>query len=110
MEAEADGRRGVWPWCCCAPRAREDARQLLGGDAIVNSDLPTPAAFGAKAQALGLASSTSVSFPTMARAPDEAGGASKLVAFKAVTSGYPLRGNVRVGLQFNADQRLELAP
>ena len=26
-----------------------DARQLLGGDAIVNSDLPTPAPFMAKA-------------------------------------------------------------
>jgi putative ABC transport system permease protein len=73
-----------------------DARQLLGGDAIVNSDLPTPAPFMDKANELGLATVSIVSFPTMARAPDDAGGATKLVAFKAVASGYPLRGNLRV--------------
>jgi len=73
-----------------------DARQLLGGDAIVNSDLPTPAPFMDKAKELGLATVSIVSFPTMARAPDDAGGATKLVAFKAVASGYPLRGNLRI--------------
>ena len=73
-----------------------DARQLLGGDAIVRSDLPTPAPFMAKANELGLATVSIVSFPTMARAPDDAGGATKLVAFKAVAAGYPLRGNLRI--------------
>jgi len=73
-----------------------DARQLLGGDAIVNSDLPTPQPFMAKANELGLATVSIVSFPTMARAPDAAGGATKLVAFKAVAAGYPLRGNLRI--------------
>ncbi len=73
-----------------------DARQLLGGDAIVRSDQPTPAAYLSKARDLGLASSTSVSFPTMARARDEDGGASKLVAFKAVMPGYPLRGSMQI--------------
>ncbi len=73
-----------------------DARQLLGGDAVVNSDLPTPAPFMVKANALGLVTTSIVSFPTMARAPDVAGGATKLVAFKAVAAGYPLRGNLRV--------------
>jgi putative ABC transport system permease protein len=73
-----------------------DARQLLGGDAIVNSDLPTPAPFAAKAKELGLQSVSIVSFPTMARAPDDAGGSTKLVAFKAVAAGYPLRGNLRI--------------
>ena len=73
-----------------------DARQLLGGDVIVNSDQPTPAAFIGKAVALGLRTSSQLSFPTMARARDEDGGASKLVAFKAVADGYPLRGNLRL--------------
>jgi putative ABC transport system permease protein len=73
-----------------------DARQLLGGDAIVNSDQPTPEAFVSRAQALGLRTSSQLSFPTMARARDEDGGASKLVAFKAVAAGYPLRGAMRV--------------
>ena len=73
-----------------------DARQLLGGDVIVNSDQPAPAEFLDKALALGLRTSQQLSFPTMARARDEDGGASKLVAFKAVAAGYPLRGNLRV--------------
>lgn len=73
-----------------------DARQLLGGDAIVNSDSPTPAPFAAKAKELGLQAVSMVSFPTMARAPVDAGGSTKLVAFKAVAAGYPLRGNLRI--------------
>ena len=75
---------------------QRDARQLLGGDAVLRSDEPTPAAFIAKAQALGLKSALSVSFPTMARATDADGGASKLVAFKAVPEGYPLRVSLKI--------------
>ncbi len=75
---------------------QRDARQLLGGDAVVRSDGITPAAFIAKAQALGLKAASTVTFPTMARASDADGGASKLVAFKAVPSGYPLRGSLTV--------------
>ena len=73
-----------------------DARQLLGGDAIVNSDQPTPEAFITRAQGLGLRTSSQLSFPTMARAREEDGGASKLVAFKAVAAGYPLRGTMQL--------------
>jgi putative ABC transport system permease protein len=73
-----------------------DARQLLGGDAVVSSDNPTPQAFIDKASALGLQAVTTLGFPTMARAPEAQGGASKLVAFKAVPAGYPLRGNLKV--------------
>ncbi len=75
---------------------QRDARQLLGGDAVLRSDEATPAAFIAKAQALGLKSALSVSFPTMARATDADGGASKLAAFKAVPEGYPLRGSLKI--------------
>ena len=75
---------------------QRDARQLLGGDAVIRSDGITPAAFIAKAQALGLKAITTVSFPTMGRATDADGGASKLVAFKAVPEGYPLRGAMKV--------------
>jgi len=73
-----------------------DARQLLGGDAIVASDQPAPAAFAAKARALGLATATTAAFPSMGRAPDARGGASKLVTIKAVSAAYPLRGVVTV--------------
>lgn len=75
---------------------QRDALQLLGGDAVVRSDGPTPQAFVARARALGLKGASTVTFPTMARARDEDGGASKLVAFKGVPQGYPLRGNLTV--------------
>ena len=45
-----------------------DARSLLGGDAIVASDLPAPPAFEAKARALGLATASTANFPSMGRA------------------------------------------
>lgn len=73
-----------------------DARQLLGGDAVISSDRPMPAAFVDRARGLGLSMTQSVSFPTMARASERDGGDSKLVAFKAVESGYPLRGKLRI--------------
>src|SRR5436853_7510076 len=57
-----------------------DARQLLGGDTVVVSDNPTPAAFADKARALGLRAATTLVFPTMARAPDAQGGGARLVA------------------------------
>jgi putative ABC transport system permease protein len=71
-----------------------DARQLLGGDAVVVSDKPTPANFQQKAQALGLTTNATLSFPSMARADDAKGGETKLVALKAVSEGYPLRGQM----------------
>jgi putative ABC transport system permease protein len=74
-----------------------DARQMLGGDAIVASDQPAPAAFAERARALGLATATTAAFPSMGRAPDDRGGASRLVTVKAVSDAYPLRGKVTVG-------------
>ena len=79
-----------------------DARQLLGGDAVIASDNPTPQAFIEKVRSLGLRSVGTLSFPTMARAPDPLGGASRLVALKAVPRGYPLRGSVEVAPQPDA--------
>ncbi|MDP4612996.1 MAG: ABC transporter permease, partial [Limnohabitans sp.] len=95
-----------------------DARQLLGGDAVVVSDQSTPDAFVQKAQQAGLQSNTNVSFPTMARAMAPAGAeaassatasasgnsstmppATRLVALKAVEPGYPLRGRLEISGQ-----------
>lgn len=75
---------------------QRDARQLLGGDAVLASDNPAPAAFAERAQALGLQVGATQTFPTMGRAADEQGGASRLVALKAVSPGYPLRGQLLV--------------
>ena len=71
-----------------------DARQLLGGDAIVSSDQPAPAAFADKARALGLVTATTAAFPSMGRALEAQGGAARLVSVKAVSDAYPLRGKV----------------
>ena len=76
-----------------------DARQLLGGDAVVVSDNPTPAAFVERARALGLQGVTTLVFPSMGRAPEANGGATRLVALKAVEPGYPLRGRLRIAEQ-----------
>ena len=70
-----------------------DARQLLGGDAVVVSDQPTPQTVLDEAERNGLVRNTSITFPTMARAIT---GASKLVALKAVSPGYPLRGQLQL--------------
>ena len=71
-----------------------DARQLIGGDAVVVSDKPTAENFLQKAKELGLKTNATLSFPSMARADDAQGGETKLVALKAVSEGYPLRGQL----------------
>lgn len=73
-----------------------DARQLLGGDAILSSDQPAPDRYAEQARALGLRTATSAAFPSMARAEDAHGGGSRLVAVKAVSTEWPLRGQVQV--------------
>ena len=46
---------------------QRDALQLLGGDAVVASDNPTPAAFVERAKSLGLQTGATVGFPTKGR-------------------------------------------
>jgi len=69
-----------------------DAKQLLGGDAVVVSDQPTPPSIEALAKQYGLQATSTLAFATMASANDSA----KLVALKSVQSGYPLRGNLKI--------------
>jgi putative ABC transport system permease protein len=73
---------------------RRDAAQLLGGDAVVASDQPTPQAIVDLATELKLTTVRSAAFPSMARVDETQGGESRLVSVKAVSSGYPLRGRV----------------
>ena len=75
---------------------QRDAGQLLGGDAVVVSDTPTPAHIVTYARGMGLQGVITLSFPTMARAAQAQGGESRLVALKAVEAGYPLRGQLKV--------------
>ncbi len=82
-----------------------DATALLGGDAIVGSDKPAPDELLQRARELGLHTATSANFPSMGRAPDELGGASRLVAVKAVSDAYPLRGQLRLKAASDAAER-----
>ncbi len=86
-----------------------DARALLGGDAIISSDQPTPPELVAAAQQAGLAVARSAAFPSMARAPDAQGGAVRLVAVKGVSEAYPLRGQLQLKAGRDAPVRLVAA-
>ena len=87
-----------------------DARALLGGDAIVATDQPTPASFIARATELKLRVASHAGFPSMARAPEDRGGAARLVSVKAVSDGYPLRGQLTVRGADGREQAVVAAP
>ncbi|TDI79935.1 MAG: FtsX-like permease family protein [Betaproteobacteria bacterium] len=66
--------------------------QLLGADLIIVSDRPLPQHYADEAIRLGLTTSTVLKFPSMVVKGDN----SMLVGIKAVTAGYPLRGELRI--------------
>jgi putative ABC transport system permease protein len=74
-----------------------DAAQLLGADTVAVGDQPVPAGLSEQARQLGLRQTTTAVFPSMARAPDELGGDTRLVTLKAVGEAYPLRGQLTLG-------------
>jgi putative ABC transport system permease protein len=91
---------------------QRDAAQLLGGDGVIASDQPLPAAFADEARRRGLAITRMAVFPSMARAPDERGGATRLVSLKAVDDAYPLRGRMVVAdaVEGGAERSLSNGP
>jgi len=74
-----------------------EAGQLLGGDLLLSADHPWDDAARREAERLGLAQVDSVSFPSMVAS----GQASQLAEVKAVGTGYPLRGRLRVAPALN---------
>ncbi|MEP7073733.1 MAG: ABC transporter permease, partial [Nitrosospira sp.] len=70
--------------------------QLLGADLIVFADHPLSPHYAEEAKRLGLAVSTALKFPSMAAK----GESSLLTEIKAVTAGYPLRGDLRISEDF----------
>lgn len=74
---------------------QRDAAQYLGGDAVLESDHAIDPQWEREADRLGLRSALTVSFPSMTMA-DANPEADALVAVKAVSSGYPLRGTLQV--------------
>ena len=75
---------------------QRDAHQLLAADLLISSDHPISPEWRTRATQAGLQMAETVVFPSMAFNP---AGASKLVSLKAVSSGYPLRGNLKISQQ-----------
>lgn len=69
---------------------QRDAAQMLGGDLIIESGQPVPQNFIEQAHDLHLATAKTLEFPSMVLY----NGASHLVSVKAVSTEYPLRGQV----------------
>lgn len=71
---------------------QRDAAQMLGGDIVIRSGQPVADRFVEQARKRGLTTVKTMEFPSMLMH----GSASQLVSVKAVSSGYPLRGSVRL--------------
>ncbi|MGH8762647.1 MAG: ABC transporter permease [Nitrosospira sp.] len=70
--------------------------QLLGADLIIFADHSLPPHYTDEAKRLGLTVSTAIKFPSMAAKGEN----SLLTEIKAVTAGYPLRGELRISEDF----------
>ena len=66
--------------------------QLLGADLVIVSDRPLSQLYTGEAVKLGLNISSSLKFPSMVVKGED----NILVGIKAVTAGYPLRGELRI--------------
>jgi putative ABC transport system permease protein len=73
-----------------------DANQLLGADLVVNADQPINDAWRAEAARRGLTLAETIAFPSMAVAGEGDKALSQLASIKAVSPGYPLRGNLKI--------------
>ena len=73
-----------------------DAHQLLGADLLINADQPLPPAWRAEALRRGLVLADTVTFPSMAQAGEGEASLAQLASVKAVSPGYPLRGQLKI--------------
>jgi putative ABC transport system permease protein len=86
-----------------------DATELLGADLLVRSDYPLRETWRAEAGARGLLMADVVSFPSMATTGNAETEDTRLVAVKAVSSAYPLRGDLLLRTK-NAERTTRGAP
>jgi putative ABC transport system permease protein len=82
---------------------QRDAHQLLGADLVINSDQPVGNTWREEATRRGLILAETIAFPSMAIAGEGDQAATKLAAVKAVSPGYPLRGNMKLASGNNGD-------
>lgn len=82
-----------------------DAHQLLGADLLINADQPVRQQWRDEAKRRGLLLADTVTFPSMAQAGEGDASVAVLASVKAVSQGYPLRGQLRITV--NQDDALE---
>ncbi|MDA1108044.1 MAG: FtsX-like permease family protein [Proteobacteria bacterium] len=83
------------------------ANELLGADALVVADHPLASGLLQRAHAAGLKSAKTLSFASMALAGDR----NQLAEVKAVSEGYPLRGELRIAQEpFAPEQQVQTIP
>ena len=88
-----------------------EATTFLGADSVISSSRPIPDAFREAAAERGLAQVDVVSFPSMLFADASDDARNQLVSVKAVGSGYPLRGAVRIADEpFGPDRVADTVP
>ena len=85
----------------------QEAGQVLAADRVVAAGEPIPEAFAARAEALGLNASRTLTFSSMLFAGDD----SQLASVKAVQHNYPLRGDLIVAdAPFGAGRKILHGP
>lgn len=78
------------------------AHQLLGGDLVLTSARPLDAAYLQRARERGLETAETISFPSMASVGDKL----QLTQLKAVSTAYPLRGELKTAVVPDAPEQL----
>ncbi|MDP3844370.1 MAG: FtsX-like permease family protein [Oxalobacteraceae bacterium] len=73
-----------------------DALQLIGADLLIRADQTIDPLWRTEAQRRGLRLADTVTFPSMATSGSGDDSISRLVALKAVSAGYPLRGSMKI--------------
>ena len=73
-----------------------DAHQLLGADLLVGADQPVKPEWRREAERRGLVLADTVVFPSMAQAGEGEDSTAQLSSIKAVSNGYPLRGQMKI--------------
>ncbi|POZ62425.1 ABC transporter permease, partial [Chromobacterium alticapitis] len=82
------------------------ATQLLAADLVLAGNQPAPAAIREEASRRGLLMADNITFPSMVFA----GGQATLAQYKAVSAGYPLRGETTVRLADGSEKSGRLQP
>ena len=81
------------------------ANELIAADGVVISDKPIAAKFRDEAIRLNLTTAEATTFPSMVSGNQEAGQGVNLAELKAITTGFPLRGKIRIADAPGAEAR-----